>query len=405
MALSLESGESRAGTPASSIAVRLRAAEQAVNPLLEAARTLLQALADTPDRLEADGIAWRRQWLESELRMFARVCGELRLRPEHVRCASYCLCSAHDEAAMQANWETGQGGGFDWQASGLAVALGHDRQGGDRVFQLIEEAIRSPREHLDLIEVFQGVLNLGFRGRYRFESGGRQKLQVIHERIHDVVITGGLCADRDGVPVRSARQPAEPWASVRPVVRRSRRRIVGGLAGALMLGAGGYAAVEHWTRSMRERRGGPALDLLARKLDDRLGREIAAGNVELIREARKRALTIRFGGMFLSGDSTVAPWGASIVALAGREIAGLMGDSTVLVEGYADNSPVNQLRQGSNQVLSEARARQVAQILVSAGVPVTHIEIVGKGDADPLADNGTAQGRARNRRIEVTVSD
>ncbi|KER72449.1 type IV secretion protein DotU [Burkholderia cepacia] len=405
MTLSLEHRESRAGTPTSSIAVRLRAAEQAVNPLLEAARTLLQALADTPDRLEADGIAGRRQWLESELRMFARVCGELRLQPEHVRCASYCLCSAHDEAAMQANWGTGQPSGFDWQANGLAVALGHDRQGGDRVFKLIEEAMRSPREHLDLIEVFQGVLNLGFQGRYRFESGGRQQLRAIHERIHDVVVTGGLCADRDVVPVRSSRQPVEPWTRSRPVMRRSRRWIVGGLAVALLLGAGGYAAVERWTRGMRERRGAPALDILAAQLDDRLRDEIAAGNVELIRDGGKSALTIRFGGMFLSGDSTVAPWSASIVALAGREIAGLIGNANVLVEGFADNSPVNQLRQGSNQALSEARARQVAQILVSAGVPVKRIEIVGKGDADPLADNGTTQGRARNRRIEVTVSD
>ncbi|MBR8144521.1 OmpA family protein [Burkholderia sp. AU19243] len=62
-------------------------------------------------------------------------------------------------------------------------------------------------------------------------------------------------------------------------------------------------------------------------------------------------------------------------------------------------------RPGFNQALSEARARQVAQILVAAGVPAQHIGVVGKSDADPLADNGTPDGRARNRRVEVTVSD
>ncbi|NHV24701.1 type IVB secretion system protein IcmH/DotU [Burkholderia sp. D-99] len=404
MALSLEHKVNRASMQKPSFAVRLRAAEQAVNPLLEAARTLLQALADMPDRLEVDGIAWRRQWLESELRMFARVCGELRLRPEHVRCASYCLCSAHDEAAVQANWGAEKNNGFDWQANGLAVALGHDRQGGDRVFQLIEEAMSDPREHLDLIEVFQGVLNQGFQGRFRFESDGRQQLQAIHERIRDVVVTGGLGADRDAVPVGWARPVAEPW-SCQPAVRRSRRWIIGGLAGALLLGAGGYAGVEHWMRGMRERRGGFALDSLAGQLESRLRDEIVAGNVELIRDAGRNALTIRFGGMFVSGDSAVAPWGASVVALTGREIAESISDANVLVEGYADNMPVNQARQGSNQALSEVRARQVAQILVAAGVPVKRVEVVGKGDTDPLADNDTAQGRARNRRIEVTVSD
>ncbi|MBZ5795962.1 type IVB secretion system protein IcmH/DotU [Burkholderia contaminans] len=404
MALSLEHKVNRASMQKSSFAVRLRAAEQAVNPLLEAARTLLQALADMPDRLEVDGIAWRRQWLESELRMFARVCGELRLRPEHVRCASYCLCSAHDEAAVQANWGVEKNNGFDWQANGLAVALGHDRQGGDRVFQLIEEAMSDPREHLDLIEVFQGVLNQGFQGRFRFESDGRRQLQAIHERIRDVVVTGGLGADRDAVPVRWARPVVEPW-SCQPAVRRSRRWIIGGLAGALLLGAGGYAGVEHRIRGMREGRGGPALDSLAGQLESRLRDEIVAGNVELIRDAGRNALTIRFGGMFVSGDSAVAPWGASVVALTGRKIAESISDANVLVEGYADNMPVNQARQGSNQALSEVRARQVAQILVAAGVPVKRVEVVGKGDTDPLADNDTAQGRARNRRIEVTVSD
>lgn len=109
--------------------------------------------------------------------------------------------------------------------------------------------------------------------------------------------------------------------------------------------------------------------------------------------------------MFVPGGVTVAPWGASVVASAGREIATMADGATVRVAGYADSAPTSSARQVSNQALSEARARHVAQILVAAGVPVPSISVEGRGDADSLADNDTASGRARNRRVEVIVSN
>ncbi|EDT40119.1 type IVB secretion system protein IcmH/DotU [Burkholderia ambifaria] len=385
------------------VAARLTAAEQAINPLLEASRVLLQALADTPEMLDADAIARWRRWLGQEVRLFTRVSGELQLRPEHVRCASYCLCSALDEAAMQTSWGKGETTGVEWQDNSLASALGHDRQGGDRVFQLIDEAMRDPRENLDLIELYQNVLDLGFRGRYRFEAGGHKRLQVIREHVHDAVMTGGLSVNRVSEPPKRTRQTVDPW--VRPVaVRRSRARFVGGLAVALLLGAGGYAVADRWVRTKAPRRALP-LDALARNLEQRLRDEVAAGNVELIRAPGSDTLTLRFGGMFAPGDAAVAPWGASVVASAGREIAVLTNSATVHVAGYADSTSARSTRQASNQALSEARARHVAQILVSADVSAPHISVEGNGDADSLADNGTAAGRARNRRVEVTITD
>ncbi|AOK07882.1 DotU/TssL family secretion system protein [Burkholderia sp. AU28942] len=312
------------------------------------------------------------------------------------------LCSALDEAAMQTKWGRRDATGAEWQTNGLAAAFGHDRQGGDRVFRLIDEAMRSPREHLDLIEVFQNILDLGFCGRYRHESGGRQRLQHIRACVHDAVVTGGLCFDPVAETVRTRARAVDPW--VRPVrVRRSRLRIVGGLVAALLAGAAGYAAVDHWVRAERVRPPVSSLDLLATSLSARLRDDIAAGNVELIGGTGRRALTLRLGSMFGPGDAAVAPWAASIVAAVGREIAASGRDSNLLVTGYTDSVKARPARPGFNQALSETRVRQVAQILVAAGVPAQHIGVVG--DADPLADNGTPDGRARNRRVEVTVSD
>ncbi|VWC81360.1 OmpA/MotB family outer membrane protein [Burkholderia lata] len=404
MTVSTTDPHGHAGAVASpSVAARLKAAEHAINPLLEAARVLLQALADTPETRDVDDIARWRRWLGQEVRLFTRVCSELQIRPEHVRCASYCLCSALDEAAMQAPWGKDETTGVEWQDNSLASVLGHDRQGGDRVFQLIDDAMRNQRENLDLIELYQNVLDLGFRGRYRFEAGGQKRLQVIREHVHDAVMTGGQSGNRVGEPRKLPRQTIDPW--VRPVpVRRSRARFAGGLAVALLLGAGGYAAVDRWARTKVRLRASP-LDALARNLEQQLRDEVAAGNVELIRDSGRNALTLRFTGMFGPGEATVAPWGASVVASAGREIAAVTKGAAVRVAGYADSTPISSTRQASNQVLSEARARHVAQILVAAGVSAPRITVKGNGDIGSLADNRTALGRARNRRVEVIVTD
>ncbi|WGY71561.1 type IVB secretion system protein IcmH/DotU [Burkholderia cepacia] len=405
MSLFTAEPQSHGGVLASpSVATRLRMVEQSINPLLEAARVLLGALANQPEILDADSVVRRRRWLEQEIRLFTRICGELNLRPEHVRSASYCLCSALDESAMQTCWGKGDGTGVEWQANGLAISMGHDRQGGDRVFQLIDEALRSPRENLDLIELCQNILDLGFRGRYRFERDGQKRLKVVREHVHDVVVTGGVGMSHVSEPVRQMRRTVDPW--VRPLATRRSSRIgaVVGTAIALLSGAAGYAVVDHWAGS-REVQRVSSFDVLARNLEQRLRDDVAAGNVELIRDPARNTLTLRFGGMFVPGGVEVAPWGAFVVASAGREIAAMTEGAVIRVTGFADSTPANSTRQVSNLALSEMRARHVARILVAAGVPVPSISVEGRGDAESLADNSTESGRARNRRVEMTVSE
>jgi outer membrane protein OmpA-like peptidoglycan-associated protein len=72
----------------------------------------------------------------------------------------------------------------------------------------------------------------------------------------------------------------------------------------------------------------------------------------------------------------------------------------VQVEGYTDSVGGDEY----NQKLSENRANAVQTFLVSQGVPTTNITAVGYGEAKPVADNGTAAGRAQNRRVNLVVS-
>ncbi len=58
---------------------------------------------------------------------------------------------------------------------------------------------------------------------------------------------------------------------------------------------------------------------------------------------------------------------------------------------------------GYNQRLSENRASNVAQYLISRGVMRERMYVAGRGETQPVADNATAEGRARNRRVEIVI--
>jgi outer membrane protein OmpA-like peptidoglycan-associated protein len=73
--------------------------------------------------------------------------------------------------------------------------------------------------------------------------------------------------------------------------------------------------------------------------------------------------------------------------------------SQLTVIGYADSTGSEE----HNQALSERRAQAVADYLVAAGVAPEQITTSGRGEADPVADNATAEGRALNRRIEFQL--
>ncbi len=59
---------------------------------------------------------------------------------------------------------------------------------------------------------------------------------------------------------------------------------------------------------------------------------------------------------------------------------------------------------GYNQQLSERRAQSVANYMISKGVAASAISVFGRGETDPVASNATAEGRAKNRRVDASFS-
>ncbi|NQY02900.1 MAG: OmpA family protein [Halieaceae bacterium] len=81
------------------------------------------------------------------------------------------------------------------------------------------------------------------------------------------------------------------------------------------------------------------------------------------------------------------------------EVLAKYGDTTIRVSGHTDNTGSRQY----NQTLSERRAGSVADYLVTREVVRSRLLVQGQSFDQPIADNGTAAGRAQNRRVELYV--
>ncbi|MCL9780645.1 OmpA family protein [Vibrio sp. S4M6] len=69
--------------------------------------------------------------------------------------------------------------------------------------------------------------------------------------------------------------------------------------------------------------------------------------------------------------------------------------------GYTDSSGAERY----NQILSEKRAQAVATALTERGINASRLTVIGKGESDPVASNATPEGRAKNRRVEISVPE
>lgn len=107
---------------------------------------------------------------------------------------------------------------------------------------------------------------------------------------------------------------------------------------------------------------------------------------------------LRGGATYPVGSAEVTP---ELEALLQVGAGILLRNPTLsmVIEGHTDSTGSNEL----NQRLSEARAENAAAFLVDLGIDPARLEAVGFGETQPIADNGTAEGRAQNRRVEFRL--
>ena len=142
------------------------------------------------------------------------------------------------------------------------------------------------------------------------------------------------------------------------------------------------------------------------QLNQQLSGEIAQGTVHITRLQGAIKVAVNSELLFPSGGWEMPPQAAKTIAEMAPVLAP-MQTAHILVTGYTDNVPIGpELRARgiqSNQQLSQKRAQTVVDYLVSQGVNPGMLTAQGLGEADPVAPNDTSDGRAQNRRVELTL--
>jgi chemotaxis protein MotB len=141
-------------------------------------------------------------------------------------------------------------------------------------------------------------------------------------------------------------------------------------------------------------------------LEDEMRAALESKDVTISRLQGKLTVNILDRILFDSGEADLKPDGAAVL----RKVAGILDQHTNLqihVVGHTDNVPIRpsaRSRFASNWELSTARATAAVRFLVEkAGVDPRRLGAVGYGEFRPVADNSTAEGRAKNRRIAITI--
>jgi len=143
------------------------------------------------------------------------------------------------------------------------------------------------------------------------------------------------------------------------------------------------------------------LQQLARRLHEAMGPLVASGKVRITQNNRGVTVEINASVLFDEGDAELT--GDARPTL--QAVADLLKDDrhAIEVEGHTDDTPIATGRYPSNWELSAARASTVVRLFAAGGVAEKRLAAVGRAANVPIAPNDGAEGRARNRRVAVTV--
>jgi outer membrane protein OmpA-like peptidoglycan-associated protein len=145
--------------------------------------------------------------------------------------------------------------------------------------------------------------------------------------------------------------------------------------------------------------GGAAGAVIGRRMDNQAQElERSLPNAEVSRVGEGIAVTFESGILFPFNQTTILPAGQSNLAQLAQSLQ-RYPETTVLIVGHTDNVGSD----AYNQQLSVNRAISAQNYLVSRGIDRSRIRVEGRGETEPISDNATQAGQARNRRVEVAI--
>lgn len=154
-----------------------------LNPLVNAASTLLAVFSKTRESLSHPNVGSLHQQLDREIKAFDIQARKVGVKEDTVMIARYILCTILDEAVLNTPW----GAESAWNQRTLLGTFHKETAGGEKFFAIIERLRNSPAENIDVLELIYISLSLGYEGKYRIVERGRDQLEQLRDDLFYII--------------------------------------------------------------------------------------------------------------------------------------------------------------------------------------------------------------------------
>jgi type VI secretion system protein ImpK len=394
------------------------------NPLVAAASPLLAAAVRiTSDRGRAPDVDSLRVAMVAAMRRFESEALATGMDTRSLRAARYALCATIDDLVLSTPW----GSASSWAQQSMTSIFHNEVTGGERFFEILDQMQQDLGHHAPVVELMYLCVSLGFIGRYRVMPRGTAAVSELRDGVYRTI------RQRRG---EFERELSPQWRGIAAGTQRLSRLVP---LWAPILGTVAIAAVMFVTFTFllasisdvafaelfslpprgevvvpRPAASAPLPPVASNrvpvplaatgtfaKLRQFLDPEIKAGLVQVLQDAQTVTVRLTNRTMFGSGEAALATSYAPLLARIGDALNEESGD--VVVYGFTDDQPIRTARFPSNFELSQSRADAVAVLLRTRLKDPKRLHAQGKGQADPIASNATADGRQKNRRTEIVL--
>ncbi|TFW31985.1 type IVB secretion system protein IcmH/DotU [Massilia horti] len=377
-----------------------------VNPLVAAANPLLDLVVPLRVMASHADVEGLRQQLVGAIKKFEADARAAMIDFEAVAAARYALCTLLDETISSTPW----GAGGVWASRSLLVAFHNEAFGGEKFFVILQRLCQDPRANLHVLELFYVCLALGLEGRYRVLDGGRGQLDVLRERLQQLIAKERGAFEAELSP--HWKGAGRTGSSLRKFVPLW---IIAGVAALVLLALHlafsfslnrksdpVYAALQRIAVAAPLATTRPKPEVPAQpRLSKWLQQDIERALVGVTETADRSTVTLHGDGVFASGRAEVIDAFEPLLGRIGEALRTVPGK--VLVIGHTDDVPSASAQFPSNWALSKARAAAVVDLLARRAGPASRYAIEGRGETEPLVPNTSAANRARNRRVVIIL--
>ena len=392
----------------------------AANPILAAAAPLLMLFGQlrlmSVER-QAEPLA---QHVAEAIEKFDRTMEKSGVPEEDARIAKFALCETADDLIGNLPWPKSD----DWAQHSMLRQFFHTETTGTGFYEALNTILAIPETHYDLLELMHACLSLGFEGQYRGLTREDSNLERVRRDVYETLRYFRAHAGEDISP---------HWQGLAATMAQPSARlplwVVAAAATALLTAAffalrvfitnegdaaaGELLALNPSTPVAIERASvaplaepakvtPPAATAQIDRIRSALAKEVEGGGLTIGTKGDFIVVEINNLLLFQSGRAEAKPEFQPIAADIAAALEPEPGP--IRIVGHTDNvKPRKSSPFKSNFDLSVARAKAVETMMASKFKDPSRLSVDGKGEDEPIADNATLEGRAKNRRVDVMI--